>query len=87
MLYINDLPIGIKSTSESLLMAYDTSVLITGNNSVDLQMRSESVLNHKNKLFGTNDLALNTDKINVIQFNLNYIQEDESKVSTKLKKK
>lgn len=68
-------------------MAYNTSVLITGNNSVDLQMRSESVLNHSNKLFGANDLALNTDKINVIQFNLNYIQEDQSKVSTKLKKK
>ena len=57
-------------------MADDASVLNTANNSEDLQVRSESVLNHRNKLFAANDLALNTDKIMVIQFNLNYFHED-----------
>jgi len=39
-------------------------------------MRSESVLNHRNKLFAANDLALNKDKKMIIQSNLNYFQED-----------
>jgi len=39
-------------------MADDASVLNTANNSEDLQVRSESVLNHRNKLFAANDLAL-----------------------------
>lgn len=57
-------------------MPDDVSVLNTANNSEDLQMRSESVLNHRNKLSAANYLALNTNKIIVIQFNLNYFQED-----------
>ena len=73
--YVADIPIGIKSLSESLLMPDDASVLNTVNNSEDLQMRPEFVLNHRNKLFAANDLVLNTDKIIVIQFNLNYFQE------------
>lgn len=76
ILYIIDIPVGIKSLSEPLLVPDDTSVLNTANYSEDLQMRSESVLNHRNKLFAANDLALNTDKIIVMQFNLNYFQED-----------
>lgn len=76
IIYITDIPVGIKSLSEPLLMADDASVLNTANNSEDLQVRSESVLNHRNKLFAANDLALNTDKIMVIQCNLNYFQED-----------
>jgi hypothetical protein len=59
ILYIIDIPVGIKSLSEPLLMPDDASVLNTANNTEDLQMRSESVLNHRNKLFAVNDLALN----------------------------
>ena len=76
IIYVTDIPVGIKSLSEPLLMADDASVLNSANNSEDLQVRSESVLNHRNKLFAANDLALNTDKIMVIQFNLNYFHED-----------
>ena len=57
-------------------MADNAGVLNAANNSEDLQMRSESVLNHRNKLFAANDCALNTDKIIVIQFDLNYFQDD-----------
>lgn len=76
ILYITDIPIGIKSLSEPLLMADNAGVLNAANNSEDLQMRSESVLNHRNKLFAANDWTLNTDKIIVIQFDLNYFQDD-----------
>jgi hypothetical protein len=74
--YINDLPLGINTYSKPILFAHDTSVLITANHLHDLQFKWAAILNCVSERFVLNGLSLNTDKTNVINFDLNNLKDD-----------
>jgi hypothetical protein len=59
VIYIDDLPLGINSVSESVLFAGDSSVIISSKNVEDFCSMSNLVLSHMNKLFAANNLVRN----------------------------
>ena len=68
--------IGVNTESKPLLYADDTSVLITGNNFHDLQIKSVTVLNYMSKSFAVNGLSLNLDISKVLKFSLHHLQDE-----------
>jgi hypothetical protein len=62
LLYINDLPKAVASTTIPILFADDTSLLITSPNTYELQTEFTSSLSQLNKWFQQNSLILNVSK-------------------------
>jgi hypothetical protein len=57
------------------------SSLITANNVNDLHTKSASTLIHMDEWFKVNGLSLNIDKIIVIHFNSNHLQDSKVQIS------
>jgi hypothetical protein len=68
VLYINDLPLQINKISDLILLADDTSVMISQDNYNDFQETSNVVLSHMIKWSEANQLVLNMEKTNTITF-------------------
>jgi hypothetical protein len=62
LIYINDLPLGMNTDYKITLYADDTSVLISGNNTYELQVKSDMALNTLKYWFTNNGLSLNLKK-------------------------
>ncbi|PNF23822.1 hypothetical protein B7P43_G15913 [Cryptotermes secundus] len=71
IIYINDLPPTINFSSEPIIFADDTSVIISSKMFDDFCAISNRVLSHMNKWFNANRLALNLNKTNVMKFTTN----------------
>jgi len=69
LLYINDLPKAVKHKALPILIADNTSILITSPNSNQLQSNLNTVFAQLNKWFKSNLLFLNFEKTYFIQFN------------------
>jgi hypothetical protein len=54
--------------TEPIIVADDTSVVISNRNFDDFCAKSNTVLSHMSKWFTANKLALNLDKTNIIKF-------------------
>jgi hypothetical protein len=67
IIYTNDLPPTINTLSEPIILADDTSFIISCKKSNDFHTLSNIVLCHMNKWFSANKLALNLDKANIIK--------------------
>jgi len=68
IIYTNYLPLRINSELEPILLAHDTSVIISSRNIEDFCSVSNLVLSHMIKWFGANKLVLNLDKTNIMKF-------------------
>jgi hypothetical protein len=66
--YINDFPLGVNTTSNAIMFADDTSVLISNKNFNEFKNAFNTVLNHITKWFHANQPILNMDKMNIIKF-------------------
>jgi hypothetical protein len=62
LLYINDLPSALSTGNKLLLYVYDTSILVSGTNIDEIQIRSILMLNSLNQWFKCNGLSLNLKK-------------------------
>jgi hypothetical protein len=67
-IYINDLPLGMNTDYKITLYADDTSVLISGNNTHELQVKSDKALNTLNYWFVNNGISLNLTKTKILKF-------------------
>ena len=61
-IYMNDIPKIIKKLSHTILIADDTSILVTSTDNIELNQKLHPILQHISKWFETNQLVLNTDK-------------------------
>ena len=66
--YINDLPKITNETSAPIIFAYDTSILFTHSNLIDLNKNISIVFTTLNKWLGANQLFLNFNKTNYVHF-------------------
>jgi mannose/fructose/N-acetylgalactosamine-specific phosphotransferase system component IID len=71
IIYINDLSPTINISSEPIIFADDTSVIISSKKFEYFYAMSNTVLSHMNKWFNANKLTLNIDKTNIIKFTTN----------------
>jgi hypothetical protein len=67
LVYINDLPLQINSTAETILFSDDTSVMIYNRNVIDFSTSANLVLAHMIDWFSTNMFVLNLEKTNIIK--------------------
>jgi hypothetical protein len=67
LLYINDLPSAL-SPDKLLLHADNTSILVSGINTDEIQERSKLMLNFLSQWFKSNGLSLNLRKTKVLKF-------------------
>jgi len=67
-IYINNLPLRIKSISEPILFADNTSVIISSRIFEDFCSVTNLVLSHMIKWFAANNLVLNLDKTSTMKF-------------------
>jgi hypothetical protein len=58
----------INTLSEPIILAHDTSIIISTKNCDDVRTMSNTILSHMNKLFTVNKMTLNLDKTNIIKF-------------------
>jgi hypothetical protein len=70
-MHINDLPPTINTSSELILFADDTSVIITSKIFYDFYTISNTILYQISKWFSSNKLVLNLDK-NIIKVITNH---------------
>jgi hypothetical protein len=68
LLYINDLPNTISSKSKPVLLADDTSIIITNSRSTDHEINTSQIFKNINDLFKANLLTLNFDKTYFTEF-------------------
>jgi len=68
LLYINDLPKIINKTSAPIIFADDTSILFTHSNLIDFKKNISIIFTTLNKWLGANQLSLNFNKTNYVQF-------------------
>jgi hypothetical protein len=67
-IYMNDMPKIINKLCHTMLIADDTSILVTSTDYIELYQKLHSNLHHILKWFETNQLVLNTDKAYVVKF-------------------
>ena len=67
-IYINSLPLRINVVSEPILFADDTSTIISNRNFKQFSTVSNLVLSHMIKWLVDNNLAINSDKTNIMKF-------------------
>jgi hypothetical protein len=70
LIYINDLPLGMNTDYKITLYADNTSVLISGSNTHELQVRSDKALNTLKYWFANNGLSLNLTKTKILNLKL-----------------
>jgi hypothetical protein len=70
LLYINDFPTFVKDTwtSKPILLADDTSIIVTNSNPTDLISDITTTFEYLNKWFRENSLSLHFKKTRLIQF-------------------
>jgi len=68
LLYVNDLPKIINKTSAPIIFADDTSILFAHSNLIDLNKNIHIVFTTLNKWLRANQLSLNFNKTNYVQF-------------------
>jgi len=68
LLYINDIPQITNDNSKIVLLADDTSMIITNPNPSNLGKSANKIIQDINEWFNTNLLSLNLDKTHFIQF-------------------
>jgi hypothetical protein len=68
LIYTNDLPPTLNTSSNPILFADDTSVIISNTNLDDFCTISNKFFSQIRKWFSANKLSLNLDKTNVIKF-------------------
>jgi hypothetical protein len=68
LIYSNDLPLGMNTDYKITSYADDTSVLISGNNTHELQVKSNMALNTLKYWFMNNGLYLNITKTKILKF-------------------
>jgi hypothetical protein len=68
LIYINDLPFGMNTDYKITLYVDDTSVLISGNNTHELQVKPNMALNTLKYWFMNNGLSLNLMKAKILKF-------------------
>jgi hypothetical protein len=68
LLYINDLPVIMKSNSIPILFADDTSIIVKNSNCTMYENELTLIFNNINEWFKANYLALNLDKMHFMQF-------------------
>jgi hypothetical protein len=66
--YINDLPSALSTDNKLLLYVDDISILVSGTNIHDIQVRSKLMLNSLSQWFKCNDLSLNLKKTKMLKF-------------------
>jgi hypothetical protein len=71
LLYISDLPLGINIDSKLLFNVDDTSLLISGPDTQEVQSQSLVALDSLNKWYMTNGLALDLNKTKIMKFESN----------------
>jgi hypothetical protein len=67
-IYTNDLPLVKNSASEPILLADNTSVIISSRNFDYFCAVSNLVLSHMIKWFAANNVVINFDKTNIMKF-------------------
>jgi hypothetical protein len=72
IIYINDFPPTISTSSEPIIFADEISLIISRKKKDDFCTMSIIVLSHMNKWFTANKLDLNLDKIKTIKFVTNH---------------
>jgi hypothetical protein len=78
LLYINDFPIATNKLSTLILFADDTSLVVTGSNSISIAAKLSSNLLTANKWFKSNLLSINLSRTYCMQF------ETKNTVSTNI---
>lgn len=68
LFYSNDLPKSINENAETVLVADDTSVIITSLNHIQFKKSINELFQDLNRRFTTNSLILNVNKTQFIQF-------------------
>jgi hypothetical protein len=68
LVYINDLPLRINSLAEPILLADDTSVIISNGNFIEFSTTTNLVLACRIEWFSANKLVLNLGKTNIMKF-------------------
>ncbi|PNF22769.1 hypothetical protein B7P43_G06670 [Cryptotermes secundus] len=68
LLYINDLSSALNTDDRLLLYADDTSIVVSGIDIDEIQVRSNLVLNSLSRWFAVNGLSLNLKKTKVVKF-------------------
>jgi hypothetical protein len=81
IIYIDDLPLNLKTHSRLVLFADDTSVMITANNTQDLQTKIVHTITEVKEWFTVNGLTLNVDKTNVTHFKSNHRQDSTLQIT------
>ena len=71
LIYINDLSLTINFISLPILFAYVTTVIISSRYFEDFCSLSNLVLSYTIKMFATNNIVLNLDKNNIMEFTTN----------------
>jgi hypothetical protein len=66
--YINDLPLSINKLASVFLFVDDTSILVTNKNHCALKHKVTGSLSHIANWFAANNLVLNINKTNIINF-------------------
>jgi hypothetical protein len=71
IIHINDLPLMMNTLSVPIILAYDTSVIISSKNIDDFCLLSNRALSHMSTWFTANKMALNLDKTNPSLYAIN----------------
>jgi len=69
-IYINDLPNLTSTGTEILLYADDTNIIVTSPNLVNFETKIDNIFGDINNWFKANQLTLNCNKTNYLQFNM-----------------
>jgi len=69
LIYINDLPNLASTGTKILLYADDTSVIVTSSNLENFETKIDNIFGDINNWFKVNQLTLNYNKTNYLQFN------------------
>lgn len=81
LIYINDLPLNIRS-GQITMFADDTSLLISENNNEDLQTNIKIAIHELESWFNTNKLTLNISKSSLIFFSINNNKPEPINIGT-----
>jgi len=70
LIYINDLPNLASTGTKVLLYADDTSIIVTSSNLENCETKLDNIFGDINNWFRVNQLTLNYNKTNYLQFNM-----------------
>ena len=79
LIYINDLPNLTSTGNKILLYVDDTSIIVTSPNLENFEIKIDNIFGDINNWFKANQLTLNYNKTNYLQFNAKYSWDYEVK--------